>query len=138
MDVVKDALLALFILYVLGFGFAGLATFSSIASILLHETCGPVLVKFSLAIASATALTVASVILTVAVTESVKDLNETAQALGLHAKTCDKFFAMTWAAAGLMIVTTVAWGAQVGAIWRGRIGSMLRVKEGALTSRRRT
>ncbi|KAJ4157592.1 hypothetical protein NW754_009235 [Fusarium falciforme] len=85
----NSALLALFVLYVLGVGFSGLAMLGSLAAFFLFRA--------------------AVILVTVAGDKGVDKINDVGDDVGISASLGTKFLALTWASSGLMIAATVYW-----------------------------
>jgi hypothetical protein len=109
LDILNDALLALFIFYVLGMGFSGLSFIAALAGFLLPDRRRISLVNFSMTTLAATALLIGSIIVTVIVTKGVKEINDVAEDFGIKVDKGDKFMGITWGAAAVMIVAQVFW-----------------------------
>lgn len=108
-NMVNDALLGLFVLYVLGVGFSGLAILGCIAGFFLAERGSIGLINTLLSGLAALVITVGSILVTVAATKGVHKINDLGDDVGVSAKAGNKFLAITWVAAGLMIAATVYW-----------------------------
>lgn len=108
-DILNDALLGLFILYVLGMGFSGIAILGCIAAIFLAESKLIVLVNFATSTLATLSLIIASILVTVAVTKGVNEINDVAEEIGVHVEMGTKFLIITWVAAGVMIAPMVFW-----------------------------
>ncbi|KAF4976334.1 hypothetical protein FZEAL_6978 [Fusarium zealandicum] len=108
-DMLNKALLAQFILYVLGVGFSGLAMLACAAAFFLYTRRGVNAVNLILAALAALVLTVSSILVTVAGKKGVDKINEVGDDVGVSASAGNKFLGLTWAAAGVMIVATIYW-----------------------------
>ncbi|KAI8672913.1 hypothetical protein NCS56_00755700 [Fusarium sp. Ph1] len=108
-DMLNSALLALFVLYVLGVGFSGLAMLGSLAAFFLFSRRGVNAANLGLASLAALCLTVGSILVTVAGDKGVDKINDVGDDVGISASLGTKFLALTWASSGLMIAATVYW-----------------------------
>jgi len=108
-DILNDALLGLFILYCLGMGFSGIAILGCIAAFILAESKIIVLVNFFVSSLAVLSLLVASILVTVAVTRGVDEINDVAEEIGVNVEMGTKFLIITWVAAGVMIAPVIFW-----------------------------
>jgi heme/copper-type cytochrome/quinol oxidase subunit 2 len=108
-DLINDLLLAIFIVYVVGMGFCGLAVLACIGSLILASSRLLVLINFILAGLGALALTIGSVIVTVVGTKGISELNKVAKEANVHASRGKNFLIISWVAAGCMIFAAVFW-----------------------------
>lgn len=109
----NDALLALFVLYVLGAGFAGLAMLACVTAFFLVGRGAVVLTNLILAPLAMLCTLIGSIIATVAAKKGVKKINKLGDDVGLSADVGKKFLILTWVSAGFMIAVTVYWTAQI-------------------------
>ena len=128
-DTLNDALLGLFILYVLGVGFSGLAMLGCIVGFFLAGRRSIVWLNLVFALLAALAITIGSILVTVAATKGVDKINDIGDDVGISASAGKKFLAITWVAAGFMIAATIYWATQICLIrrekkrqWRPRKG----------------
>lgn len=112
-DTLNDALLALFVIYVLGVGFSGLAMIACVAGFFLAGRGAVVLANLILATLAALCTIIGSIIATVAAKKGVKKINEMGDDVGLSADVGTKFLILTWVSAAAMIVATAYWTAQI-------------------------
>jgi hypothetical protein len=110
---VNDALLGLFILYVLGVGFSGLAIFGSIAAFFLNERRSVALLNVGLSTLAALCITIGSILVTVAAKKGVGKINDLGDDVGVSANVGKKFLAITWVAAGMMLGAMFYWVVQL-------------------------
>lgn len=108
-DMLNSALLALFVLYVLGVGFSGLAMLGSLAAFFLFSRRGVNAANLGLASLAALCLTVGSILVTVAGDKGVDKINDVGDDVGISASLGTKFLALTWASSGFMIAATSYW-----------------------------
>lgn len=113
LDMVNDALLGLFILYVLGVGFAGLAIFGCIAAFFLNERRSVALINLVLSTLAALCITIGSILVTVAAKKGVDKINDIGDDVGVSAKVGNKFLAITWVAAAVMLGAMFYWVTQL-------------------------
>lgn len=118
LDTINDALMALFILYVLGMGFSGLGVLGSAAAFIFAESKIIVLFNLATSALATIALLVGSILITVAVTKGVSEINDIAEEIGVHVERGNKFLIITWIAAGLIIVPMIFWAVRFAAIKR--------------------
>lgn len=109
LDIINKVLLGLFILYVLGIGFSGLATILCIVAILLPDKRIVAVVNLVLATLAMLSLLIASIIITIAVTKGVNELNEVAEKIGVTVVRGDQFLIISWVAAAVMLFAMVFW-----------------------------
>ncbi|KAF7547806.1 hypothetical protein G7046_g8886 [Stylonectria norvegica] len=129
-DTLNDALLGLFIVYVLGVGFSGLAIIACIAGFFLTHRKSVVWINMAVATLAAICITIGSIIATVAATKGVNKINDLGDDVGISASVGKKFLAITWVSAGVMIVAMLYWTAHLclerrekKRQWRARKGS---------------
>ncbi|KAH7019194.1 actin cortical patch SUR7/pH-response regulator pali [Ilyonectria destructans] len=111
-DTLNSALLALFVFYVLGVGFSGLAMLACIAGFFLAGRRSVAIANLALAALAATCITVGSIIITVAAHKGADKINDLGDDIGLSASAGSKFIALTWVSSGFMIAATMYWTAQ--------------------------
>lgn len=109
LDLVNDVILGLFIVYVLGMAFSGLAILGTAASIVFASSRLLTLANFALSALAALSITAGSIIVTVAGTKGIDELNKAAEDFGVRASRGAKFLAITWAAAACMIAAAAFW-----------------------------
>jgi hypothetical protein len=109
LDIINDALLGLFILYVLSMGFSGIAVLGCLAAVVLVDSKILVLVNLLASALATLCLLIASILITVVLTKGVNEVNDIAEEIGVHVEKGDKFLILTWVAAGVMIAPMVFW-----------------------------
>ncbi|KAG9255854.1 actin cortical patch SUR7/pH-response regulator pali [Emericellopsis atlantica] len=118
LDILNDALLGLFILYVLGMGFSGLAILGCIAAFFLPEKRTVHLANFVIATLGALSLLVASILVTVAVTKGVDEINDVAEEINIEVDRGNKFLIISWVAAGVLLTSVIFWAGKFCVAWR--------------------
>lgn len=113
-DILNDALLGLFILYVLGMGFSGIVICGSVGAFLAPARRSMALVNLIAALLGCLSLIIASILITVAVTKGVNEINDVGEEFGLEVQRGNKFLILSWVAAAVMISTTIFWGVRFG------------------------
>ncbi|KAI1035730.1 hypothetical protein LB503_013517 [Fusarium chuoi] len=108
-DLLNTALLVTFVFYVLAVGFSGLAMVASAGAFFLFARRGVNAVNVILSGLAALVLLIASVVVTVAGKKGVNKINDVGDDVGLSASVGNKFLALTWAAAALMIIAAIYW-----------------------------
>ena len=109
LDKLNDVLLGLFILFVLGMGFSGLALLGCAPAFLLPQRRIVPTVNLATSFLSFLCLVIASVILTVAATKGVDEINDVAEEIGVNVERGNKFMAISWVATGAMLSTAIFW-----------------------------
>ncbi|KAF7544901.1 hypothetical protein G7Z17_g9589 [Cylindrodendrum hubeiense] len=112
-NTLNSALLALFIFYVLGVGFSGLAMLACVAGFFLAGRRSVTIGNLTLAALAATSITVGSIIGTVAAHKGADKINDLGEDIGLSASIGSKFIALTWVSSAFMIAAAVYWTAQI-------------------------
>ena len=105
---INALLQATFIFYVLGIAFAGILILTSIASIFRTGRILSLL-NVLLSFLSFLCLGIGSAILTAFMVKAAKLINDYGNEVGLYANRGNKFLALTWAAAGAMFLSWLAW-----------------------------
>lgn len=118
LDTINDALLALFVLYVLGIAFSGLGVFTAALAFFFPTKRTLVLVNVAVIGIAMVVLVAGSIVVTVAVTEGVDQINDIGEDVGVEVERGDNFLAITWAAAGLTLVSFIVWCVQLCNVWR--------------------
>ncbi|KAF4952423.1 hypothetical protein FGADI_6781 [Fusarium gaditjirri] len=108
-DLLNTALLVTFVFYVLAVGFSGLAMVASAGAFFLFARRGVNAVNVILSGLAALVLLIASILVTVAGKKGVSKINDVGDDVGLSASVGNKFLALTWAAAALMIIASIYW-----------------------------
>lgn len=109
LDDLNDAFLGLFIMYVLGIGFAGLSMLCGIFAFFKPNVRLLSLANFTIGALGFLSLLIGSIIVTVATKKGVSALNKVGSKVGLAAERGDKFYALTWVATSFMGVITLFW-----------------------------
>ncbi|KYK59486.1 SUR7 protein [Drechmeria coniospora] len=109
LDIINDALYAIFIVYVLAMGLSGLSFLLHIAGFLLPDRTIIVLVNFAVASLAALACVIGSILVSVLGSKGVDKLNEKGQNVGLSATRGKKFFILSWIATVFMMFISVFW-----------------------------
>ncbi|KPM39179.1 hypothetical protein AK830_g7369 [Neonectria ditissima] len=112
-DTLNGALLGMFILYVLGVGFSGLAMLACMAAFFLAGRRSVALGNLVLALLAALSITVGSIIATVAAHKGVDKINDLGDDIGLSADLGSKFIAVTWVSSAFMLAATAYWAAHL-------------------------
>lgn len=118
LDTINDALLALFVLYVLGIAFSGIGVFTAALAFFFPTKRTLVLVNVAVIGIAMLVLLVGSIVVTVAVTEGVDQINDIGEEVGVNIERGDNFLAITWAAAALTVVSFIVWCVQLCNVWR--------------------
>ncbi|KAI9167058.1 Anditomin synthesis protein L [Paramyrothecium foliicola] len=113
LDLINALLLAIFILFVLTVGFTGLNVLFGVASFLSPESRLLLLINVTLAGLGMVTSVIAAVVVTVAVTKGLDELNKAAEDAGIRGERGDGFFAFVWVVAGLMLGAAFAWVVQL-------------------------
>lgn len=108
-DILNNALLALFIIYVLAVGFSGLSTLFCVGALLLPAKTVMVLVNLAVASMGGLACIIGSTIITVAGSKAVASINERGAKVGVSAERGFKFHVIGWIATGFMLAVTAFW-----------------------------
>jgi SUR7/PalI family len=109
LDIINDALLGLFILYVLSMGFTGLTVIGCLIAIVLVDSRIVALGGLITSALATTCLVIASILITVVMTKGVNEMNDLADRIGVHVERGDNFLIITWVAAGVMIAPMIFW-----------------------------
>ncbi|KAL7801318.1 actin cortical patch SUR7/pH-response regulator pali [Trichoderma aethiopicum] len=117
-DTLNGALLALFVFYVLGVGFSGLAMLACVPAFLLQDKRLFLMVNGALALLAAATITLGSIIATAASAVAVSAINDKGEPVTLVATQGGKFYGLTWAAAALMIVSALFWVGKFAWLWK--------------------
>ncbi|KAL6884180.1 actin cortical patch SUR7/pH-response regulator pali [Trichoderma longibrachiatum] len=117
-DTLNAALLALFVFYVLGVGFSGLAMLACVPAFLLQDKRLVLMVNSALALLAAATITLGSIIATAASAVAVSAINDKGEPVTLVATQGSKFYGLTWAAAALMIVSALFWVGKFAWLWK--------------------
>ncbi|KAL6881320.1 actin cortical patch SUR7/pH-response regulator pali [Trichoderma novae-zelandiae] len=117
-DTLNGALLALFVFYVLGVGFSGLSMLACIPAFLLQDKRLVLMANGALASLAAATITLGSIIATAASAVAVSAINSQGKSVTLVATKGTKFYALTWTAAALMIVSALFWVGKFVLLWK--------------------
>lgn len=99
---------ATFILYCIGIGAAGVLILTTLAAIFLTGRLFSI-VNFFLAVLSFLGLGIASAIVTAFMIKITKLINDHGNDIGIYAYRGKKYLAITWAATGAMLFTSLVW-----------------------------
>lgn len=127
-DILNDALMGLFILYVLGMGFSGIGMLACLVAGLVPERRSVALTNLVVASLATLALLIASILVTVAVTKGVDEINDAAEDIGVKVSRGNGFLAISWVAAGVMLCALVFWAVRFCSLKR-KTKHMVRTKE---------
>ncbi|KAI8632146.1 hypothetical protein F5Y19DRAFT_423491 [Xylariaceae sp. FL1651] len=111
-DMVNDALLALFVFYVLASAFSGLAFLTGLAVLVMRRnSVSPWIIWLSVAISVIGALTllIGSAIATYINTKGVNEINDAGEEAGISGIKGTKFITISWVAFALMFLTSLFW-----------------------------
>lgn len=109
LDVLNGALLAVFVFYVLTMAFSGLLILASAGSILAPNSRALVIANLALAALGALVSAVASILITVAVTRGIDELNRYTADVGIHGQRGTSFLVLTWVTTGCMFGVLAFW-----------------------------
>ncbi|PWI70434.1 SUR7 protein [Purpureocillium lilacinum] len=126
LDVLNDALLGLFVLYALAMGFSGLAMFTNAAAFLLPGRPPVVLANLVLGALGGLSCLIGSIIVSVAGSKGVREINDKGARIGLSAERGIKFYILTWISTGFMLGVAVFWLAQFMALRRKKKADAMR------------
>ncbi|KAF4126855.1 Ca2+ regulator and membrane fusion protein Fig1 [Geosmithia morbida] len=116
LDKVNDALFALFVMYAMVMGFSGLSMLAGALGVAVPSTHGNRLVvvaNLGLASLDTLVIMIASIIVTVAVTKGVDEINDKAGDIGISVAAGTKFLILTWVTAVLTLAVTLFWAARL-------------------------
>ncbi|KAJ0305180.1 hypothetical protein COL5a_010217 [Colletotrichum fioriniae] len=120
MDKVNKALLAIFVLYVMGIGFSGLAILGSLAAFFLGFKKRMTLTNFAFAFLAALVLFAGSLVTTIGAKDGAKQITDIGEDVGISAKVGQKFMIISWVAFAVMFAASVYWVTQFCAERRSR------------------
>ena len=120
LDKLNALLLAIFVLYVLGIAFAGLAILAAAAALFLALRRAITLANFALAALAALALLVGSIIITVGANEAANTINDIGEDVGVSATAGHKFIVLSWVAFAVMAAASLFWMLDFCFDWRAR------------------
>ncbi|POR38809.1 Uncharacterized protein TPAR_00994 [Tolypocladium paradoxum] len=118
LDVLNDALLALFIVYVLAMGFSGLSMLLNLGALLLPGKTGLLLLNLIVGSLGGLACTIGSIVVTVAGSKGVREINDKGAKVGISAERGTQFYLLSWIATGFMLAVAIFWLAQFLALRR--------------------
>lgn len=112
-DKLNSLLLAVFVFYVLGIGFSGLAMLLCVAGFFF--VLSRVVMLSNLAAAALAGLTylIGSLIVTIGAREAASTISDFGEDVGVSADAGQKFIILSWVAFALMAVATVYWFAEL-------------------------
>ncbi|KAM0277146.1 hypothetical protein ACHAQH_006041 [Verticillium albo-atrum] len=109
-DMVNNALLAVFILYTLAIGFSGLAMIGAVVAFFLDPRRKLAsLVNFILTLLAAILLLAGSIAIMIGGRKGAKELNKVGETVGLSAEAGESFVALSWAAFAVMAAAVIYW-----------------------------
>lgn len=114
----NSALYALFVFYVLGVGFSGLSTLACIPAFILQDKKLILMANTALASLGAATITLGSIIATAASSIAVNAINIEGKPVTLVATRGTQFYALTWVAAALMMLSTLFWVGKFAMLWK--------------------
>ncbi|KAL7915856.1 actin cortical patch SUR7/pH-response regulator pali [Trichoderma velutinum] len=117
-DALNSALMALFVLYVLGVGFSGLAMLACLPAFVLGDKRVILMVNTALASLAAFIITLASIISTAAGSVAVNAINVEGKPVSVVATNGTKFYTITWVTSALMILSSAFWVGKFVFIWK--------------------
>ncbi|KAK6224642.1 SUR7 protein [Colletotrichum tabaci] len=112
LDKVNKFLLAIWVLYVLGIAFSGLAVLGSLAAFFLGFKKRTTVTNFVFAILAALVLFAGSLITTIGAKEGAKQITDIGEDIGISAKAGQKFMIISWVAFAVMFAAAVYWVTQ--------------------------
>lgn len=108
-DTLNSALLALFIIFVLGAGFSGLSALATVFALWKPELRRVILVNFTLASLGFFSILIGSALAAIAANKGAAKINEKGGKIGLTAERGTKFSIISWIATVFMAVVTLFW-----------------------------
>ncbi|TEA12961.1 SUR7 family protein pun1 [Colletotrichum sidae] len=112
LDKVNKALLAIFVLYVLGIAFSGLAILGSLAAFFLGFKKLMTVTNFVFAFLAALVLFAGSLVTTIGAKEGAKQINDLGDDVRISADVGQKFMIISWVAFAVMAAAAVYWVTQ--------------------------
>ncbi|TDZ22761.1 SUR7 family protein pun1 [Colletotrichum orbiculare MAFF 240422] len=112
LDKVNKALLAIFVLYVLGIAFSGLAILGSLAAFFLGFKKLMTVTNFVFAFLAALVLFAGSLVTTIGAKEGAKQINDLGEDVRISADVGQKFMIISWVAFAVMAAAAVYWVTQ--------------------------
>jgi hypothetical protein len=108
-DLLNTALLALFVLYVLVMAFSGIAILGTVGAFFAPGSRALVLTNMVVSFLAALLSAVASILITVALTEGMDELNKYTEDFGIEGQRGDGFLGLTWGTTGVLIGAFIFW-----------------------------
>ncbi|GAO16759.1 uncharacterized protein UV8b_06811 [Ustilaginoidea virens] len=108
-NLLNNALLGLFIVYVLGAGFIGLSVLTSLVALWKPDLRRVALLNFPIAALGFLSVLIGSIMVTVAANKAVRGVNKVGDKVGISASRGDKFYTITWVATGFMAAVCLYW-----------------------------
>ncbi|PNY25028.1 Uncharacterized protein TCAP_05033 [Tolypocladium capitatum] len=118
LDVLNDALMALFVVYVLAVGFSGLSMFLNLGAFLLPGKAGLVPLNLVVGTLGGLACIIGTLIVAVAGPKGVREINDKGARVGISAERGIKFYIVSCIATGFMLGVAMFWLAQFLALRR--------------------
>ncbi|OLN97595.1 SUR7 family protein pun1-like protein 1 [Colletotrichum chlorophyti] len=112
MDMVNKFLLAVWVLYVLGIAFSGLAILGSLAAFFLGFKRRMTVSNFILTLLAAIVLFAGSLITTIGANKGAKEISDIGDDIGISATAGRKFMIISWVAFAVMVVAAIYWVTQ--------------------------
>ncbi|KAM0524441.1 hypothetical protein ACHAPE_000535 [Trichoderma viride] len=114
----NNALLALFIFFVLGVGFSGLSMLACIPAFLLGDKKIILFINTALASLAAATITLGSIVVTAASSIAANAINKAGEKITLVASKGTKFYIISWIASIFMIITSLFWIGKFAMLWK--------------------
>ena len=108
-NLLNNALLGLFIVYVLGAGFIGLSVLTSLVALWKPDLRRVALLNFPIAALGFLSVLIGSIMVTGAANKAVRGVNKVGDKVGISASRGDKFYTITWVATGFMAAVCLYW-----------------------------
>ena len=118
---IAKVLLAAAVFYILGAAFSGLSLLSSLLAMVMWPKAARVSLTVNIVIAFLAWLTllVGNLVVTVGARKGTQEINEHGNDIGLSATAGKSFLGISWAAFGLMVLTSFYWAAELFRVRRG-------------------
>jgi hypothetical protein len=113
LDLINKLLLALFILYVLTFGFTTLSVLCGPLSYFKPDSRGLFLINAIISILGMLCSVLSSVMITVIGTIGLNKLNDKAEQIGINAERGRGFLIISWIVTGFMLGAAIGWVVQI-------------------------
>jgi uncharacterized membrane protein len=101
-------------------GFSGLAILGCIAAFFLPEKRSVSIANFVVTTLGALSLIIASILVTVAVTKGVNEINDAAEDIDVQIHRGNKFLIISWVAAGVLLTSMIFWAIKFCTAWRAK------------------